>query len=263
MFALWRGEPKRTEVKLLNSRHPIPLYKQLGELLRQQIEQGKFKPDCPIPSERSLCQKYHISRITVRQAISELLGEGILYRRHGKGTYVGRRKVTQGLARIVSFSRTVMDLGMKPSTKILANEVLPTDFQMAKVLEIPVTSQTLRLVLLGMGDDEPLVLYESYFPLPLGKKMAGEAKRREREGIAFSTYDLYGDPVGVVPQSVNQTFEAITADDRLSSVMHVKRGSAILMVTSIFTASDQHPLEFRRAMYRGDRYKFYITRAFA
>ena len=247
-------------VKLLKPQEPTPLYKQLSDLLRRQIEEGKIKQDHPIPSERSLCEKFKISRITVRQAISEMINEGILYRKQGKGTYVAKRKVTQGLARIVNFTRTVLDLGMKPLTKILGNEIFPVDFQIAKILDIPVTSQILKLSFLGMGDEEPLVLYESYFPLSLGKKMAREAIRREKRGLSFSTYDLYGESSGVFPTSVNQTFEAISSDERLSSLMDVEKGTAIFMITSVFTAQDQRPLEFRKAMYRGDRYKFYITR---
>jgi GntR family transcriptional regulator len=247
-------------VKLLKPQEPTPLYKQLSDLLRRQIEEGKIKPDHSIPSERSLCEKFRISRITVRQAISEMINQGMLYRKQGKGTFVAKRKINQGLVRFVNFSRTVLELGMKPSTKILRNDLLPADIQIAKILDIPVTSQILKLSLLGMGDDEPLVLYESYFPLPLGKKMAREAIRREKRSMSFSTYDLYGESSGVFPTSVNQTFEAISADERLSSLMRVEKGTAIFMITSVFTAQDQRPLEFREAMYRGDRYKFHIMR---
>lgn len=245
---------------LLKNNEPTPLYIQLKEILRQQIEEGKFKSDHPIPSERSLCGKYNISRITVRQAISEMINEGMLYRKQGKGTFVARRKVNQGLTRIVNFTRTVLDLGMKPSTKVISNEIIPADIQMVKTLEIPITSQILKLSLLGMGNDEPLVLYESYFPLALGRKMAEKAAKKEKEGASFSTYDLYGDLRSVFPGMVNQTFEAITADDHLTSLMNVKKGAAIFMITSVFMTMDHRPLEFRRAMYRGDRYKFHITR---
>lgn len=247
---------------MLKNNDPTPLYKQLKEVLHKYIDEGKIKEGHPIPSERSLCEKFKISRITVRQAISEMINEGILYRKQGKGTYVAKRKVTQGLARIVDFTRTVLDLGMKPSTKILGNEIQPVDFQTAKILDIPINSQILKLSLLGMGDEEPLVLYESYFPLSLGRKMAKEAIRREKEKKSFSTYDLYGES-GVFPASINQTFEAINADERLSSILRVEKGAAIFMVTSVFIAKDQRPLEFRKAMYRGDRYKFYITREFS
>ena len=248
---------------MLKNNDPTPLYRQLMEILRQQIEQGKFKPDHPIPSERTLCEKYKISRITVRQAISDMINEGTLHRKQGKGTYVVKRKINQGLVRFVNFSKTVLDLGMNPSTKILGNDIVPADIQMARVLDIPVTSQMLKLSLLGMGDKEPLVLYESYFPLSLGKKMAKEAGKREKEGIPFSTYDLYGESSGIFPGRVNQTLEAVIADDRLASLMPVRKGSAILMITSVFLTSDRRPLEFRKALYRGDWYKFHITREFS
>jgi GntR family transcriptional regulator len=152
---------------------------------------------------------------------------------------------------------------MKPSTKILSNEVIPADIQTAKILDIPLTSQILKLSLLGKGDNAPLVLYESYFPLRFGQRMAKEAVRRERKGIPFSTYDLYEKMGSVTPRSVVQTFEAITADDRLAKIMKVKKGSAIFMITSIFQTADQRPLEFRTALYRGDRYRFHITRDFS
>ncbi|RPJ10086.1 MAG: GntR family transcriptional regulator [Deltaproteobacteria bacterium] len=248
---------------MLRNNHPTPLYRQLVEVLRHQIEEGKFKPDHPIPSERGLCQEYRISRITVRQAIAEMINEGTLYRKQGKGTFVAKRKINQGLVRFVNFSKTVLDLGMNPVTKILGNDIVPADIQMARILDIPATGQVLKLTLLGMADQDPLVLYESYFPVPLGKRLAEEAARREREGIPFSTYDLYGEPSGILPGSVNQTLEAVIADDPLASLMQIRKGSAILMITSVFLAVDQRPLEFRKAMYRGDGYKFHITREFS
>jgi GntR family transcriptional regulator len=192
-----------------------------------------------------------------------MINAGLLSRKQGKGTFVIERKVNQGLVRIVNFEKTVLELGLKPSTQILDNEVIPADIQMAKILEVPLTSQILKLTLLGKGDAIPLVLYESYFPLQFGQRMAREASLRERKGIPFSTYDLYERMGSVTPRSVDQTFEAITADDRLAAIMKVKKGAPIFMITSIFKTADQRPLEFRTALYRGDRYKFHLTREFA
>jgi GntR family transcriptional regulator len=239
----------------LNHQEATPLYKQLLDVLRLQIEDGEIKPEQPIPSERSLCKKYRISRITVRQSIGKLITEGLLYKKQGKGTYVSPRKVNQGLVRFVNFARTVLELGLKPSTRILESEILPADVQIAKLLEIPVTSHISKLSLLGLGDDEPLVFYESSFPLFLGKKMAKEAVKMEKRKIPFSTYDLYGKTGSISPRFV-------VSDERLSVLLKVKRGSPIFMITSIFQTIDHHPLEFRKALYRGDRYKFHITREF-
>ena len=248
---------------MLNHQESTPLYIQLKQDLFQQMDLGRLKPGRPIPSERSLCAKHRISRTTVRQALSEMINEGFLYRKQGIGTFVNQRKVNQGLVRIVNFERTVLELGLKPSTRILDNEVVPADIQTAKTLDVPLTSRILKLTLLGRGDTTTLVLYESYFPLQFGRRMAKKAAQLEKKGTPFSTYDLYERMGSVTPRSVVQTFEAITADDRLAAIMKVRKGSPIFMITSIFQTADQRPLELRTALYRGDRYKFHLTREFA
>jgi len=248
---------------VLNHQDATPLYVQLKQDLFQQMNLGQLKPGQPIPSERSLCAKYRISRTTVRQALSEMINAGILSRKQGKGTFVIERRVNQGLVRIVNFERTVLELGLKPSTQVLGNDVIPADIQMAKILDVPLTSQILKLTLLGKGDATPFVLYESYFPLQFGQRMAKKAAQLEKKGAPFSTYDLYERMGSITPRSVAQTFEAITADDRLAAIMKLRKGLPIFMITSIFQTADQRPLEFRTALYRGDRYKFHLTREFA
>lgn len=248
---------------ILNHDQSTPLYRQLAEVLGRQIEEGKIKPEQVIPSERSLCEKYRVSRITVRQAIAELITEGLIYKKQGKGTYVQPKKVNQGLVRFVNFARTVSELGLRPATRILKSEVVPADVQTAKLLEVPITSHILKLSLLGLGDDEPLVFYESSFPLSLGRKMAKEAMKMQKLKAPFSTYDLYSKAGSPSPRFVVQTFEAIVADERVSMILKVKRGFPIFKITSIFQTIDSHPLEFRTALYRADRYKFHITREFS
>jgi GntR family transcriptional regulator len=248
---------------MMNLTEASPLYKQMIDRLHEQIETGFYKPGQMIPSERVLCKSYGVSRITVRRCISEMIHEGVLFRQHGKGSFVARRQVRQGLARIVSFSRTVMELGMQPSTAVLSSELIAADPHIAKVFNLPASASVLKLSLLGKGDEEPLVLYESYFRPELGRKMVRKAIGREEEGVAFSTYDLYGEEIGIVPVTVNQTFEATTTNDRISAALKLKKGFPILLITSVFMNQDQEPLEFRRAMYRGDRYKFHIQRDFS
>ena len=248
---------------MLNSREATPLYQKLRNILRKQVEDGHYLPDQAIPSERDLCQQYQISRITVRQAIAEMINEGILYRKQGKGTFVARRKVNQGLSRIVTFSRTVMDIGMKPSTRILFHGLLPAGLEVASILKLSGAGQVLKMVLLGQGDDHPLVVYESYFPPRVGKKMLKEATAREKQDLPFSSYDLYGRNTGLYPARVSQTLEAVAADNQQARMLKVPTATALLRVTSVFTTRDHSPLELRRALYRGDYYKFNVVRDLA
>jgi len=156
--------------------------------------------------------------------------------------------------RIVNFERTVLELGLKPSTQILGNEVVPADIQSAKTLDVPLRSQILKLTLLGKGDAAPLVLYKSAFPSPLRPKNGQRGIRLEKKEIPFSTYDLYERLGGVTPRSVVQPLRPSAADDRLAAIMKVRKGAPIFMITSTFQTADQRPLEFRTALYRGDRY---------
>ena len=70
---------------------PIPYYYQLERLLRDQLGQGRWRPDEQVPSEKQLCEAYAVSRTTVRQAIGHLVADGLLYHVKGKGTFVRPR----------------------------------------------------------------------------------------------------------------------------------------------------------------------------
>ncbi len=82
---------------------PVPLYHQLKLLLQQDIAQGVYQPSGRLPSEPELIRKFGVSRITVRQALDELEAEGMVVRRHGKGTYVAEPRIEQELLRLTDF----------------------------------------------------------------------------------------------------------------------------------------------------------------
>ena len=67
-----------------------PIYVRIQEYIAELILSGKLAPDSKIPSERDFSEDLGVSRMTVRKAITELVSEGLLERRHGSGTYVAR-----------------------------------------------------------------------------------------------------------------------------------------------------------------------------
>jgi len=67
---------------------PIPIYHQLKMIIQEQVESGAWRPGDRIPTEKELCRLYGISRSPVRQALKELVYEGVLTRRPGLGTFV-------------------------------------------------------------------------------------------------------------------------------------------------------------------------------
>lgn len=89
--------------QILNTESYSPLYKQLMQKLRADIQSGVYPVHSRIPSEQELCETYQVSRVTVRKALSELTQEGLLKRHQGKGTFVGIPRIQKDLRNVNSF----------------------------------------------------------------------------------------------------------------------------------------------------------------
>lgn len=244
--------------KLVNN--SLPLYMQLKNLLIKQIKDGEIKAGEKLPSERELCEKYDVSRITVRQALSELDKEGLIERSHGKGTFVAYNKVEQELYAITPFQNFILSKGLKPRTEILAGRLVPNNYQVSKILKLPLTENLLELSLLGLGDDTPMAFYTSYFAYELGMKMHELSQKVHELGQSFTTFDLYKYLPEISLGFVNQTFEASIADSYIANILKIKKGNPILIAESIIYSSLDQPLEYKTTVYRGDKYKFSLVR---
>ena len=123
---------------LLDKSRPIPLYYQVKESLLEKIKSRQFKVGDLIPSESELQEKYKVSRITIRRAIQELVQEGHLYTKQGKGTFVSRPKVSQELNLITSWAETMAEMGMRPETKKIEYTEETVPVSIAGLLNIPI-----------------------------------------------------------------------------------------------------------------------------
>ena len=99
----------------LERSNPLPLYYQLKEVLRHQIQAGHLVPHSAIPSEPELVSSYRVSRATVRQALTELVNEGLLYRQHGKGTFVCEPRAQQTVSELTSLTRSCSGAANAPA----------------------------------------------------------------------------------------------------------------------------------------------------
>src|SRR6266446_1532841 len=136
----------------LERSNPLPLYYQLKEVLRQQIRAGHLAPHTAIPSEPELVTRYHVSRATVRQALTELVHEGLLYRQHGKGTFVCEPRVQQTLSELTSLSEDLKRRGKRPGGVLLINELVRGSEAIRQRFRLTVEEQMVRLERLRSAD---------------------------------------------------------------------------------------------------------------
>ena len=110
-----------------------PVYIQIHNAIRADIEAGKWRVGDRIPSERDLAVTFKVSRMTLRQAIQTLVDEGILERRVGSGTYVANQKVQEKMSGVTSFTDLMQAQGKVPSSKTVSYHVAqPTSSEVEK-----------------------------------------------------------------------------------------------------------------------------------
>ncbi|SFE60130.1 GntR family transcriptional regulator [Alteribacillus iranensis] len=244
---------------MLDRNNTIPLYEQLKDQIVKDIKEGKYEANQQIPSERVLGEVYGVSRITVRQAISLAEKEGILHRVHGVGTFVSDSKIEQELSQLNNFHSTLMKQGLIASTKLLKEETISSDFLMSRLLDIDVMESVYNVQILGLGDESPIVYYNSYFTKEISPFIKSEVDKALSTGSPFSTLDLYTEQAPIRPTHIEQSFEARIAEGEIADLLDLDIGKPIFSVTSIVYA-DKKPLEYKETHYRGDKYKFYLTR---
>lgn len=246
----------------LDHRSPVPLHVQLKEILQNWIEHGQLSRGGRVPSERELCEQFQVSRTTVRQALAQAEREGLLVRIHGKGTYVAPPKIAQPLVQITGFAETIRARGQEPAIRLLGVRSLPADVTLATLLETEPGAPLTEITILGLADGEPMVLYVHHLPPTLGPQVAEKSRERAQHGQLFTMYELYGEILGLRVVNVQQTFEAIPAEESVARLLGLRRGAPVFAVTSLVRDERGKPLEHRRATYRGDKYRFNVQRQY-
>lgn len=250
-------------MKRLNEKEPIPLHRQLREILVNRIALGHYLPGDRIPSERELCQEYGVSRTTVRQTLNDLVHEGLLIRVPAKGTFVAPPKIEQDLERVSRFSETVTRAGRVPVTKVLSICRVPPPEQVRKALDL-MDDEVVCLELLGYADDEPLAYYRVYLPARTGTSVVGKIARAQEEGrVAFGMIlEHLKEAFGLSPAWTHQTFEAQIVEEGVAGILGIAPGEAVFASTRVIYTSEGIPVEYDEIFYRGDRYRFSIRRVY-
>jgi len=241
----------------INRHNRIPLYYQLKAIILEEIESGELRPNDPIPSEKELIRQYGLSRTTVRQAISELVREGYIYRRRGKGTFVSRPKMQHGLRKLTSFSEDMRSRGLLPGARVLEFGRVRPPQKIAACLELAEDDEVYRILRLRLADGEPVGLQESYVHVG-GDRVITQADV-EGEG---SLYDLLESRFHILLGEADESVEATVADAREADLLEVKKGAPLLLRERVTYEVAGRPVEFVKTLYRADRYKYlvHITR---
>lgn len=240
---------KSLQNQRLNKQGSVPLYHQLRELLREKIEAGKWKPGDRIPTENELCEKYQVSKTTVRQALNALAIEGKLCRKQGRGTYVAESKIEHGPIELTSFTEEMGRRGMTASSKVLELDQVPAVTKIARKLELPEGELVSKIKRLRLADGIPMGIQTTYLPDYLFPDL-------QDENLTGSLYKVLKEKYGVIPTTATETYFATTLDDHEAELLEAPTGNFIgLAAERVAYSQDGRPIEFVHSVMRGDRYQ--------
>ncbi len=234
----------------LKRNHPLPLYLQLEESLRADILARRLSPHQQLPSERDLCTRFDVSRMTVRQALADLAREGWIYSRVGKGTFVGEPKIDQQLKTLTGFSQEMHSRGTQPSSRVLEATLRHAGDTVGAALGIAPESEIVLLSRLRLADGVPLAIEVVHLPHLYCPNLL------RHDFAVESLYDVLERDYGHRLTRAEQTIEAALAGPREAALLQLAPPAPVMiMERSTFTAQEIL-VEYVHSVYRGDRYKF-------
>lgn len=239
----------------LERSNPVPLYYQLKEVLKQQIRAGHLAPHTAIPSEPELVTQYHVSRATVRQALTELVHEGLLYRQHGRGTFVCEPRVQQqNISELTSFSEELRSQGKRPGGMLFVSELVRGSQTVRERLRLTDEEQVVRLERLRTADDVPVAYEVDYLPYP----RAGSIYHRAKEMAEGSLYSLMASE-GLHPYIAEQTLRGDLASIREAEILRIAANTPGIRLTCTAFDETGAPIEYTEAFYPSSHYEFHLT----
>lgn len=229
-----------------------PLYAQLRERLRADILEGRLAPLQQLPSEHELIAAYGISRITVRQALSDLHKEGLVVKVHGRGTFVAPAHMSQSLSRLAGVGETAAGAGHVVHGQLLAIGDAAADGEVARALGVAPGSRVIEWTSLRYLDREPLSLNHSFVPPAFGDRL-----RR----IDFASRDLLSVFERELRLDISHAELEISAGAASrTQARHLKVATAapVLRLRRIVYATDGTPLQLETTVYRSDEFSYRV-----
>ena len=235
----------------LAKRSKLPLYYQLKGIVEDWIASGEWAPGAQVLSERELCEEFKISRITVRQALSELVVEGRLVREHGRGTFVAQPRIQQSLTRLTGFTQDMQARGMLPGARVLQVQTVTPPPQAAATLRLEATQPTILVQRLRLANGEPMAVETVFLPERLCRGLTSADIENH------SLYKLLADKFEIVPIRAEQQLIATACPGAEARLLGVRKGSPVLHIFRTTFTRDELPFEYVESYYRGDKYVFY------
>ena len=236
------------------TRH-APLYQWLAETLREDISQGVYNPGDVLPTEHELMRHYDLSSTTVRRAVRDLVLEGLIYRKAGKGTFVKRTRVEEHLSRLTSYAEEMRSRNIVPSFKLVCAKPCVPPADAARALNLSANQEAYYIERVQLGNGEPIALARGYWRRDIGEQLA----QHDLDVIAL--YEVVENTLHIPLVEADESISAAVSDADITKKLDIQRRAPLLVLRRASYTTDMRPVELTTTFYRADRYEYKIRLA--
>lgn len=241
-------------MRIIKEQGSLPKYLQLSEWLKRMIEKGRYAIGEKLPSEIEFAHMFDLNRNTVRQALLQLVNEGLLVRKNGVGTFVTSKynnKVQYSLQNITSLTTEFSKLGFTVETDLVSKKVVETTDDIAEKLMLGGDTRAIQIKRVRRGNNIPLVIERSYLPYREYKKIL-------HMEVPDSLYKILTGEFGVTLERSIQTLRATQLSDKDAMLLDVEAGFPAMFQESIIYDENGIAVELLHSSYRGDKFVFSV-----
>lgn len=240
----------------INRESPVPAYYQISLDLQERIRNHEWETGAQIPPEAELSKEYNVSRVTMRQALAELVKDGILTRQRGSGTFVSQRPMplVHDLSLPISFSGKLRQMGFTISSTVLEartfSEPLEPVIQHLRVAQDEPVAYIKRLLLIN---EQPTAIDRAWFSVRLCPGIADQPL------IEQSLSKTLAERYRLVPVRSEAWLEVVRATEKDATALKTFVDSPLMLLTSVLYLEDGQPLEYSMTTWLGDRIRFSLS----
>jgi len=239
--------------KRIDKTSPIPYYFQLNNILKEDIDNGTWKHEEPLPSEAKLCSMFEVSRTVVRQALNELEKDGLVRREKGRGTFVTKCKIQEHfIQKTYGFYQEMTSKGLEVKTEIIECKLITPHQKIIDYLRLKSNQKVVKISRLRVVNEELVVFVVNYLRSDLCPGL------EEEDLTDKSLYQVLWEKYGLKISYGKRDLEAKVASKYEAKIMKVCKGTPLMYLESLSYLEDGTPLEYFEAWHRGDRCKFSV-----
>ena len=242
---------------MLESQSEVPLYQQISNDIQGKIKSGIYKEGQMLPSESKFCEIYNVSRVTVRSAIADLVDRELVVRKHGKGTFVTKKKIDSSLFHFEGFTTACKRNHVSTKTHVLKLEEQKASTKDIRLLQLNEGDTVIYLQRLRFANNIPVIIEHVCLP----KKQYGFLLEEDLENK--SLYSVLAEHTGINPEdncNVSITIETSAATSEEARLLNIKNGMPLFVLKeTIFSRDTGMPVHHTKQIMSGNYFIFTLT----